>query len=117
MKYTRYSPMELDIKKYPHLRFVTKCWQTDSPRYNILLDEMEGFKHLRIMRIDEKPGHNFMLLQEIKNDLWGPGVVAIEVYPKQKDLRNNRNTYHLWTWEGITVPNLVKLYNYMKDIK
>jgi hypothetical protein len=88
------------------------CWQTEDGIYDILFDEIRGFKHLRICRIDRKPIHNFMDMQEIKNDLWGEDVIAIEVYPKQSDFKNGSNTYHLWTWSGIYVPNLAQLYEY-----
>lgn len=110
MKYKRYCPSTLDLKKYPHLTYVTKCWQTEDGVYDILFDEVGGFKQLRITRIDEAPVHNYMDLLEIKNDLWGKDVIAVEVYPKQSNLRNNRNTYHLWTWDGIVTPDLSKLY-------
>ena len=110
MKYIRYSPSTLDIKAFPHLEFVTKCWQTGDGKYNILYDAVDGFEHLRISRVDHQPIHNYMDLLEIKDDLWGKHIVAVEVYPKAVDLRNNKNTYHLWTWDGIVAPNLSELY-------
>ena len=112
MKYSRYCPSTIDINKYPHLKHVTKCWQTTDGKYDILFDKVSGFKHLRIMRIDGQPIHDWMDMQEIKNDLWGHDVVAVEVYPKQEDFQNGSNTYHLWTWDGIVVPNLKDMYEY-----
>ena len=51
-------------------------------------------------------------MQEIKNDLLGKDTIAIEVYPKECDFKDGSNTYHLWTWKDIKVPNLLGLYQY-----
>ena len=48
-----------------------------------------------------------MYLQEIKNDLFGKDVIAIEVYPKQDQFWDGSNTYHIWTWKTLEVPNLM----------
>ena len=109
MKYERLN-VDINENTHPHLKGVKKAWQTDE--YVISLDEPKGFKHLRIRRIDDKPVHNWMDLQEIKNDLFGEDAIAIEIYPKKSDFKNGSNTYHIWTWEGITVPNLAELYEY-----
>ncbi|MBF0554492.1 MAG: hypothetical protein HQK96_08070 [Nitrospirae bacterium] len=77
-----------------------------------MYDEVNGFRHLRIGRIDDQMIHCFMDMQEIKNDLWGVDTVAVEVYPAKADLKDRSNTYHLWTWNGIRVPNLMELYMY-----
>ena len=69
MQYERFCPSTLNIETHPHLRFVTKCWQTTDGKYDILFDEVNGYKHLRVRRIDDQPIHNYMDLQEIKNDL------------------------------------------------
>ena len=115
MKYTRYCPSTINRDTRPHLCAVSKCWQTEDGKYDILFDEVGGFKHLRISRIDNKSIHNFMDMQEIKNDLWGEDTVAVEVYPKQHDFKNGSNTYHLWTWNNIMVPNLAELYKYKTE--
>ena len=96
---------------------VSKCWQTTDGKYDILYDEIGGFRHLRISRIDDQPIHNFMDMQEIKNDLWGPDIVAVEIYPRQCDFVNGSNTYHLWTWQDIydIIPNLKNLFAYRNE--
>jgi hypothetical protein len=112
MKYTRYCPSTINRETHPHLSAVSKCWQTEDGKYDILFDEVGVFKHLRVSRIDDQPIHDFMDMQEIKNDLWGEDVIAVEVYPRQIDFKNGSNTYHLWTWDNIAVPNLAQLYKY-----
>lgn len=114
MEYTAYCPSTINTKTHPHLKFVTKCWQTTNGIYDILYDEINGYKHLRIYRTDKKPVRNYMDLLEIKNDLLGKETIAIEVYPKLSDFKNGSNTYHIWTWVGINVPNLANLYKYNK---
>ncbi|MFX0132990.1 MAG: hypothetical protein ACFFDN_05020 [Candidatus Hodarchaeota archaeon] len=112
MKKIPFDITKLDLKKYPHLKNVDSGWKTE--KYIIFYDYINGFKHLRIRRIDNKPIHNYMDLQEIKNDIFGENVVAIEIYPNQNNFRNGSNTYHLWTWNDIEneMPNLNELYMY-----
>lgn len=47
-------------------------------------------------------------LQKIKNEVFGPEVVAIEYYPRESDLINSHNIYWLWIFpEGILpIPKL-----------
>jgi hypothetical protein len=114
MQYERFCPSTLNMGTHPHLRFVTKCWQTTDGKYDILFDEVNGYKHLRVKRIDDQPIHNYMDLQEIKNDLLGEDVVAVEIYPKKSDFKNDSNTYHIWTWAKLEVPNLAEMYEYAR---
>ena len=111
MEYIELS-VDFDLIKYPQLEHVTKHWQSQNGEYRILYDEVQGFKHLRIRRLDNQPIRDYMILQEIKNDLLGIDVIAVEVFPKDSDFVNNSHTYHLWTWTGITVPNLTELYRF-----
>jgi hypothetical protein len=113
MKYISVDPEYFLCHKKLHLRYVAKCWKTSDDVYYILYDEIKGYKHLRIGRFDDKRIHSFNDMQEIKNDLFGENVIAIEVYPRQQDYVNGTaNVYHIWTWDGISVPNLKELYNY-----
>lgn len=57
----------------------------------ILYEKTEEYEHLLIQRIDNQPIHNYMDLQEIKNNLLGEDVVAVEIYPKKDDLMNGAN--------------------------
>lgn len=61
--------------------------------------------HLEIAREDEQAIHNWMDLQDIKNYLFGPERVAIEVYPAASRLVNAQHAYHLWVLpEGFRIP-------------
>jgi|WetSurMetagenome_2_1015567.scaffolds.fasta_scaffold522623_2 hypothetical protein len=119
MTYKRFCPTTLNLKTHPHLKFVTMCWEAMSKTgvvYEILYDKVKKYEHLRINRVDNQPIHNYMDMQEIKNDLFGEGVVAVEVYPAASSFKDGSNTYHLWTWEGLWLetPNLLELYQYIK---
>jgi len=117
MKYTEVDLKEwIDIEVNPHLKFVTKGWITNDRKYFIYYDEIGKFKHLRITVCGIDPVHNYMDLFQIKNDLFGENVQAIEVYPKKSDfIYGTSHTYHLWTWEDIETPNLMELYEYFKN--
>lgn len=111
MKYRRLN-ININKETHPHLKDVTRCWETLDNKYHILYDEPNGYRHLRISRIDGQPIHNFMDMQEIKNDLFGDNAIAVEVYPKKSEFKDGSNTYHLWTWNEIKVPNLLEIYQY-----
>jgi len=100
-------------KEYPWFKHMKKCWITEDRIYIVALSEPKsGLKHLRIRRTDDQPIHNWMDIQEIKNDIFGKEVVAIEIYPADSHFNNGSNTYHIWTWDGIEVPDLMELYEY-----
>ena len=111
MEYTRFCPSKINTETHPHLVHVTKCWETTDGKYSILYDKVNGYEHLRVSRVDDKPIHNYMDLQEIKNDLFGDDVVAVEIYPRKSDFTDGSNTYHLWAWAHRT-PNLAEIYKY-----
>lgn len=64
-----------------------------------------GVIELSIERIDDQPIINWHDLQKIKNEYLGENVVAIEVYPKQSELVDYANIYHLFYVPGFKVPN------------
>ena len=52
--------------------------------------------HLSIKRKDKRPCNSWADFQAIKNELVGEEVDAVEVYPKESNLVNTANQYHLW---------------------
>lgn len=104
---------KFDLKKYPQLKYVTKIWQTKCGTYEIYYDKISKYEHLRIKRIDRKPlGENwYWILQEIKNDIFGKEKTACIILPRE--LNHKKGLFHhIWTWEGIEMPNLIELYDY-----
>ena len=57
--------------------------------------------HLIIRRIDGQPISNWNHFQTIKNAFMGPECEAMELYPKESNLVDAKNQYHLW---GFTDP-------------
>lgn len=60
---------------------------------------------LMIRWADARPDHDWSLFQKIKNDLFGPDRVALEVYPAEKNKQDIANMYWLWVLpEGFNCP-------------
>lgn len=58
---------------------------------------------------DARPEHNWAMFQRIKNDLFGPERVALEVYPGEANKQDVANMYWLWVLpEGFDCPIEVK---------
>lgn len=53
---------------------------------------------LSIRRTDRRPLHDWRDLQRIKNDLVGPEVEAVELYPAESRLVDTTNQYQLWAF-------------------
>lgn len=56
-------------------------------------------RHLAIKPIDSKPIRNhWSTIQIIKNLVCGENCNAIEIYPKQQNLVDEANLYHIWVF-------------------
>lgn len=73
--------------------------------YQVALDRkpahgFEGFTiwHLSIKRRDKEPVHDWRDLQEIKNQLCGPDIEAIELYPAEERKVDSANQFHLFAF-------------------
>ena len=64
-----------------------------------------GAERVMIRWSDARPDHDWSLFQRIKNDLFGPSRVALEVYPSEKHKQDVANMYWLWVLpEGFDCP-------------
>lgn len=54
------------------------------------------FVHLDICRHDGLPCKNWRDFQRIKNELVGPDLEAVELFPAESRLVDTSNQYHLW---------------------
>lgn len=100
-----------DTANHPHLVTVQEAWIVNDT-FKVLIASTHGVKHLRIRRLDDFPITEYNIFQQIKNHFLGNEVVAIQVFPKTSDYIDNTNTYHLFSWDGIDVPNLKTMYKY-----
>lgn len=64
-----------------------------------------GAVRVMIRFADARPDHDWGLFQRIKNDLYGPERVALEVYPSEYNKQDVANMYWLWVLpEGFDCP-------------
>jgi hypothetical protein len=82
-----------DVRQLMHGREV---WRND--RYVVMVDRHpEGWVTvLSIRRDDRKPIRDWRHFQQIKNDIAGPTVEAVELYPAADRLVDTANQYWLW---------------------
>ena len=80
-----------------------EIWLCDE--YQVAVDKTptHGFKdfkiwHLSIKRRDKEALHDWRDLQAIKNQLCGPEVEAMEIYPAESRKVDTANQYHLWAF-------------------
>ena len=62
----------------------------------VLEGQRGGGRRLLVERTDGKDGIGWDELQRLKSEYLGPDVVAVEVYPAESDVVNERNRRHLW---------------------
>ena len=76
--------------------------------YRTVKDTPEGWPdivHLSIKRHDRKHVHDWRDFQRIKNEVCGPELEAVELYPAESRLMDTSNQYHLWVFpEGYRLP-------------
>ena len=109
------KPIDIsELKKRPNLHTVYQGFIVDNT-YRVLIANMGGGfkgKHMRIKRLDDLPISSFTDMQNLKNQFFGEEVEAIQVFPKVSNYVDLRNTYHIFTWDGIKTPNLKEMYDY-----
>lgn len=65
----------------------------------------EGITLLMVRRNDAEPIRSWSDMQRIKNELMGIDRVAVEVYPRERDVVDEAHMYHLWVYpEGYILP-------------
>lgn len=68
-----------------------------------------GAVRIMIRWADARPDHDWGMFQRIKNDLYGPERVALEVYPGEWNKQDVANMYWLWVLpEGFNCPIEIK---------
>jgi len=98
-----------DAKSMLSCRDAAEVWVNSRYHVHVIRDAENGFgvpvTWLSIRRHDKLPIHDWRDMQRIKNELLGPEIEAIEVYPAESRLVDTANQFHLWALpEGIPVP-------------
>lgn len=51
--------------------------------------------------VDRNADHDWREIQRIKNEILGPEIEAVELYPAESRLIDESNQFHLWAFEGM----------------
>jgi hypothetical protein len=70
---------------------------------------------LSIRRLDNQPVHDWRDLQRIKNEILGPEVECVELYPAESRLVDTANQYWLYAIEGLRWPFGLESGSYPKQ--
>lgn len=62
---------------------------------------LENALWLSIRRNDRQAVHDWRHFQRIKNELVGPEREAVEIFPKESQLVDTANSYHLWVLDEV----------------
>ena len=80
-----------------------ETWENN--RYQVLVRRNSGIGgmpdviHLSIRSLDRSADHDWRHLQRIKNEILGPEIEAVELYPAESRLVDTSNQYHLWAFD------------------
>jgi len=70
-----------------------ECW-------NGLNEDFGEIIWISIKRRDKEAIHDWRDFQSIKNDIAGPDMEAVEIYPAESRLMDTANQYHLFAFKG-----------------
>lgn len=65
---------------------------------DFMADDGEPMRWLSIRRNDRGVVDDWRDLQRVKNMLAGPGLDAVQVFPRESNLADSANQYHLWVY-------------------
>lgn len=83
----------------------SELWAND--RYVVIVRRYPdgAAMHLSIRRQDRGAARDWRDFQQIKNEIAGPDVEAVELYPAESRLVDAANQYHLWCMApGVRLP-------------
>lgn len=75
-----------------------EVWANDIYEVFCTHDVDNASAHLSIKRYDRAAIRNWRHFQQMKNEILGEDVEAIELYPAETRLADNANQYHLWAF-------------------
>ena len=94
------KPLARELRKLlddePDSVWLNSIYQVELRRVPCHIAEIDHMTHLSVKRIDRKPIGDWRVMQRIKNELLGPEVEAVELYPAESRLVDTSNQYHLW---------------------
>lgn len=96
------APNSVGAKVHGWLREMNEAYRATDGRYAVLVRTLEtgqlgSVKHAAI-RNAESTEISWSEKQRIKNELFGEEKQAIEFFPKQSELIDEANMYHIWVF-------------------
>lgn len=73
---------------------------------HIITNSCEFECRLAIKRSDKTAIRSWRILQDIKNSIVGDESVAVEVYPRESEVTDTANMYHLWVYKAGKAPRV-----------
>ncbi len=77
-------------------------------------DKLEEVFHLSIKRKDKESIHDWRELQQIKNLIIGEEYVGLEVYPRESEVVDTVNQYHIWVFKD---KNIILPFGFNQGLK
>jgi len=113
-KFTVTPFVEVDLKTRPDApEWMTRCFKNN--RFTVMIKDncpmQNGHTAIRAMiqKHDALPIPNHWAeMQNIKNKIFGEETMAIEYYPPQSELVDEKNIYWLFIFEEGVIPKIVK---------
>lgn len=113
---TDFERIEMDIPTWQDIMATSDCTEQEARNkvqwiksqsvwanslYQVNIEYLpEGRAHLIIRRLDKQPIHNWQHFQMIKSALLDPECEAVEIYPKESQLVDEKHHYHLWAFRS-----------------
>jgi hypothetical protein len=77
----------------------------DNGKYTAIVYQRGEMTELSIRRNDRKPIMDWRDMQWIKNQLLGPEIEAVQIFPAESRLMDTANQYYLWAFPaGYIIP-------------
>ena len=113
---TEFERIEMDVPDWQDIMATSNCTEQEARAevqwiknqsvwanslYQVNIEYMPGGRaHLIIRRLDKQPIHNWQHFQMIKSALLDPECEAVEIYPKESQLVDEKHHYHLWAFRS-----------------
>lgn len=79
-----------------NVQYLTSMRTFTNDTYIVRVEPCAPFYQVIVKRHDGEPCRDWQDLQQLKNQLFGPGHEAVELYPAEDRLIDLGNEYHLW---------------------
>lgn len=113
---TEFEKVEMDVPTWQDIVASSQCTEQEARAevqwrknqsvwanglYQVNVEYLtEGRAHIIVRRLDKQPVHNWQHMQQIKTAVLGPECEAVELYPKESQLVDEKHHYHMWAFRS-----------------